>query len=154
MIKIHKSPTADTRTCDVSTVSKDKLYDSSLQHIGDVKQGMEFFISLMGNAIIFHDHDKITNIDGFYHDFINNFKTTEWWDEHKKVNRHHLITPDGVPDDVNLVDVIEMIVDCVMAGMARSGNVYDIELNDKVLKTAFNNTIELIKSQILVEDIE
>ena len=43
MIKIQKSSTADTRTCDVSKVTKDQLLESSLQHIEDVKKGMQSF---------------------------------------------------------------------------------------------------------------
>lgn len=34
-IKIKKSPTADTRTCDVTTVDKQTLLNSSRQHITD-----------------------------------------------------------------------------------------------------------------------
>lgn len=33
MITIHKSPTADTRTCDFANVSEETLYKSSLEHI-------------------------------------------------------------------------------------------------------------------------
>ncbi|MBT7928761.1 hypothetical protein HN682_02425, partial [Candidatus Peregrinibacteria bacterium] len=119
MIHIKKSETADTRTCDVSKVTKDQLLESSLQHIGDVQRGLEFFIGMMQKAESWHDFDKRSKdgLDAFYKDFKNNFETTDWWDNHRKVNRHHLLQDDGVPDDVNLVDVIEMIVDCVMAGM-------------------------------------
>ena len=74
---------------------------------------------------------------------------TEWWDNHRKVNRHHLLQEDGVPEDVNLIDVMEFIVDCVMAGMARSGSVYPLELDTKVLEKAFTNTVELLKGQIV-----
>ena len=151
MIKIEQSKTADSRTCDSSAVSKERLFASSEQHVNDVAKGMRFFISMMNESIEKHDHDKFTDIDGFYHDFKNNFNTHEWWDNHKKVNRHHLLTDDGVPFDVNLVDVIEMIVDCVMAGMARSGNVYPLEIKQEILDRAFNNTVELMKSQIVVK---
>jgi len=34
MIEIKKSSTADTRTCDWSTVSKEQLKESSLSHTG------------------------------------------------------------------------------------------------------------------------
>jgi hypothetical protein len=43
MIPIRKSPTADTRTCDVTTVTKEQLLDSSRQHIQDVAKGLAFF---------------------------------------------------------------------------------------------------------------
>ena len=56
------------------------------------------------------------------------------------------------PDDVNLIDVLEMIVDCICAGLARSGEVRPIEINDDILHKAIDNTIELIKSVVEVEE--
>lgn len=38
----------------------------------------------------------------------------------------------------------------VVAGMARSGSVYKLELDPAVLMTAFQNTVELLKAQIIV----
>lgn len=150
MIQIQKSPTADTRTCDFTSVSKQQLLDSSEMHIDDVRQGMEFFKAMLDAAAFNHDSDKITGIDQFHADFVTGFKQTGWWDEHRKINRHHLLQPDGVPTDVNLVDVLDMIVDCVMAGMARSGSVYPLEIPPEVLMTAFQNTVELLKRQVEV----
>lgn len=150
MIQIQKSPTADTRTCDFTSVSKQQLLASSIQHIDDVHKGMAFFMASLFAAGRDHDHDKITGIDQFHADFVTGFKQTGWWDEHRKINRHHLLQPDGVPTDVNLVDVLDMIVDCVMAGMARSGSVYPLEIPPDVLMTAFKNTVELLKRQVEV----
>lgn len=151
MIKIKQSKTADSRTCDSSKVPISQLYDSSVQHIDDVAEGLHFFSNMLENAIDYHDHDKLTDISGFHRDFTNNFETTEWWDNHRKVNRHHLFNEDGVPEDVNLVDVIELVVDCVMAGMGRSGSVYPLDIKPEVLMKAFNNTVELLKSNVVVE---
>ena len=55
MIKINKSKTADTRTCDFTKVSRETLLLSTLQHLRDVNQGFEFFktITDMGRAWIF-----------------------------------------------------------------------------------------------------
>ena len=78
------------------------------------------------------------------------FKQTEWWDKHRKINRHHLLQEDGVPQDVNLIDVLDMIADCVMAGMARSGEVYPLNLDPDVLMRAFQNTVELLKQHVEV----
>ena len=151
MITIQKSQTADTRTCDFSKVTKETLYDSSVQHRGDVIQGIEFFKQKLDEAANLHDHDKLSDIDGFHRDFLTGFKLTEWWDNHRKVNRHHLLQEDGVPVNVNLVDVIDMIVDCVMAGMGRSGDVYPLDISQEVLMTAFQNTVDLLKAEITVE---
>ena len=151
MIKIKKSETADTRTCDWSKVSKKVLYESSKQHIADIELGLRFFKHLIEKAIEKHDYDKLTEIDWFHSDFKTGFKETGWWDNHRKVNRHHLNNPDGVREDVNLIDVLDYITDCVMAGMARSGSVYEIEIEPEVLMKAFKNTIKLLKENVEVE---
>lgn len=151
MITIQQSKTADTRTCDVSKVSKEQLLLSSKQHVDDVMKGMQFFANMLIEAALVHDHDKFSGIDHFHSDFKTKFEETGWWDNHRKVNRHHLLAEDGVPDDVNLVDVLDMIVDCVMAGMGRSGSVYPLEIKPEVLMTAFENTVELLKSQVVVD---
>ena len=160
MIRIKKSETADTRTCDWSTVSKETLLESSERHIRDVEEGLELVSTLIKsrgrwydfghlvNPDSFHDHDKISGIDEFHADFRTGFKQTGWWDNHRKIHRHHLAQEDGVPEDVNLLDVLEYISDCVMAGMARSGSVYDLEMPPELLERAFKNTVELLKKEI------
>jgi hypothetical protein len=151
MIEIEQSQTADTRTCDVSKVSKETLMASSVQHIGDVRKGIEFFKSMLDESANRHDFDKITGIDHFHADFATGFEQTGWWDNHRKVNRHHLQQQDGVPEDVNLIDVLDMIVDCVMAGMGRSGSVYPVEIDPSVFQRAFQNTVDLLKNQVVVK---
>jgi hypothetical protein len=150
MIEIKKSPTADTRTCDVTKVERQQLLDSSRQHIADVAKAMAFFSSKLFAAAAEHDYDKLTEIDWFYADFRTKFEQTGWWDNHRKIHRHHLGQADGVPKDVNLLDVLEYIADCVMAGMARSGDVYALEASDELLRQAFENTVAMLKSQVTV----
>lgn len=152
MIQIHKSATADTRTCDFANTSKEALLASSHQHIGDVQQALAFMRDMLRKQSEIHDHDKISDIEGFHRDFVTGFKQTTWWDNHRKVNRHHLLQADGVPADVNLIDVLDMICDCVMAGMARSGSVYPLNIEVDVLRRAFDNTVELLKSNVEVVD--
>ena len=151
MIKISKSPTADTRTCDFTNVTKGQLYESSAMHILDVCDALNFFQSKIVEAAFNHDPDKLTDIEGFHADFVTGFKQTGWWDRHRKLNRHHLQQEDGIPTDVNLIDVLDFIADCVMAGMARSGSVYALKLTPELLERAFQNTVELLKSQVEVE---
>lgn len=150
MIEIQQSKTADTRSCDFSQVSKETLLASSVQHIGDVGRALGFFAAILDRAARDHDTDKITDIDGFHADFVTGFAQTGWWDRHRKLNRHHLLAPDGVPEDVNLIDVLDMIADCVMAGMARTGTVYPLAITDEVLRRAFENTVALLQSQVVV----
>lgn len=150
MIQIAKSETADTRTCDFANTSKETLLASSHQHIEDVRKALGFMAALLENASRVHDFDKISDIDGFHQDFVTGFKQTGWWDRHRKLNRHHLLAADGVPADVNLIDVLDMICDCVMAGMARSGEVYPLNIDAEILRRAFNNTVELLKKNVEV----
>jgi len=152
MIEIKKSPTADTRTCDYKNVTKAQLFESSMQHIDDVVEGMNFFQRVLIDATMRHDTDKLTDIDGFHRDFVHGFDNDhqEWWTKHRQLNRHHLNMADGVRDDVNLIDVLDYITDCVMAGMARSGSVYEIKIDPDVLMRAYKNTIELLKKEVVV----
>lgn len=155
MIKIRKSPTADTRTCDFANVSKATLLESSRTHINDVRRGLGFFNDRIQDAMDAHDTDKITDIDGFHADFVTGFKQNEWWKRHRVLNRHHLLEqeglPSGTPADVNLIDVLDFIADCVMAGMARSGSVYELKLPDELLQRAFANTVRLLLKEVVVE---
>jgi hypothetical protein len=150
MITITKSATADTRTCDFANTSKETLLASSLTHIEDVVKALAFFSAKLTEAAGKHDYDKLTTIDWFHADFITGFKQTGWWDNHRKIHRHHLGQEDGIPDDVNLVDLLEYISDCVMAGMARSGSVYEITAPPELLAKAFQNTVELLKAEIVI----
>jgi hypothetical protein len=154
MIEIGKSETADTRTCDFANVTKETLLASSRQHIGDVQKALDFFVDKIDEAAMNHDPDKITDIDGFHADFITGFKQTSWWDRHRQLNRHHLTMADGVRDDVNLIDVLDFIADCVMAGMARSGSVYPLHLDAELLEKAFQNTVAMLKAQVVVRETE
>jgi hypothetical protein len=151
MIKIQQSQTADTRTCDFANVSRDTLFASSKQHISDVRRALDYFMAKVCEAGQNHDPDKLTDIDGFHADFVTGFKQTGWWDRHRQLNRHHLNMDDGIPADVNLIDVLDFIADCVMAGMARSGSVYPLNLPPELLDRAFQNTVELLKGQVVVE---
>jgi hypothetical protein len=154
-IAIKKSPTADTRTCDWSKVDKETLRNSSWQHIDDVYEAMSYFEDLLATAAEQHDADKLSDIDNFHDDFTTGFKSTTWWDRHRKINRHHLNAEDGIPEDVNLLDVLEHVADCVTAGAARQGSVdgvYAVKLPDVLLQKALLNTVELLKQQLIVVD--
>ena len=154
MIEIRKSETADTRTCDVSKVSKEQLIESTNSHINDVRKALLFFQTRILAAAMLHDTTKISGMEQFYSDFKTGFKEHSWWDEHRVKERHHIQQPDGVRPDVDLVDVIEFISDCVMAGMARSGSVYELKLSDELLQKAFKNTVEKLKAQVVVKEAQ
>lgn len=154
MIEIQKSPTADSRICDFANTSKETLITSSLTHINDVVKAMSFLSGMIFEAAGKHDYDKLTAIDWFHQDFLTGFEQTGWWDNHRKIHRHHLAQEDGVPEDVNLIDVLEYISDCVMAGISRSGKdkMYDPKLSPELLEKAFKNTVKLLKDEIVVKE--
>lgn len=152
MIQIHKSPTADTRTCDFTKVTRETLYASSEQHIADVRAALSYFGAKLNEAAQRHDFDKLTDIATFHADFVTGFTQTLWWDTHRRINRHHLTQADGVRDDVNLIDVLDFISDCVMAGMARSGSVYPLHLSPELLETAFQNTVSMLKREVVLAE--
>lgn len=153
MIVIQESQTADSRTCDPSTVSRMELLQASQQHIGDVMQGMMFFAGLIGQAAGRHDADKLTDIEGFYANFLEKFAPghRDWLDRHYQKNRHHLDQTAGVPADVNLIDVLDYITDQVMAGKARNGEVRPIGISLDVLHRAFLNTVQLLADVVVVD---
>jgi hypothetical protein len=151
VIKIKQSQTADTRTCDFKTVTRETLGASSVQHIQDVRLALEFFAQLLHRAAAVHDTDKLTDLDSFHADFVTGFEQSGWWERHRTLNRHHLTNDDGIPADVNLIDVLDFVADCVMAGMARSGSVYPLALPPELLERAFQNTVTLLKNAVVVE---
>jgi hypothetical protein len=152
MIQVKRDGTGDSRTCNFAVVLKEELLAASHQHIEDVQRGLSFFAARLIEAAIHHDWDKVQEIGNFYSDFKTGFTRTDWWERHQRVNRHHLDKDAGIPDDVNLIDVLEHISDCVMAGMARNGSVYPLKLSPELLEKAFQNTVTLLKAQVeLVE---
>jgi len=149
-ILIKQSKTADTRTCDVSKVTKDQLLQSSLQHITDVKNGIDFLIKILKDIKKKHDFTKVKNINEFYKDFKNDFNTTDWWIMHQKQERHHFNNKEYIQKDINLLDVLEQIIDGVMAGMARSGEYRYEPLDNELLQKAYRNTAQLLLKNISV----
>ena len=142
MIEITKSPNADSRTSkDELTV--DELRKSTESHIKDVSKGLGFIAELIQSRGAFHA--ALTS---------GKIKETNWYQKHITEERHHLKS--YVHNDITLVDVIEHVVDCTMAGLARSGDVYDIDLSPDVLVLAVNNTVELLKknTRVVTEEVD
>lgn len=155
-IKIKETKQADTRTTDPNNIpTKEVLLKESKDHIEAVSKTMKFLAAMAELAGNNHDYTKIEYIDEFYQNFVAvlkdhkiEFKELGWWKKHLE-ERHHL--NDQVPDDVNLIDVMEMICDCVCAGLARSGEVRPITIPYEVLGRAVQNTVELLEKVITVE---
>lgn len=152
MIKIKQSKTADSRNCDFTKVSKEQLFESSIQHIDDIRKGFEFFRALMYERATLHDKTKITHIDDFHRNFVSGFKETDWWELHQANERHHFNNAEYIPKDVNLVDILDQIIDGVMAGMARSGSYRQEFISPELLTIAYKNTVELLLKNVEVEN--
>lgn len=159
-IKIERNTNGDTRVA-TKTPSIKEFDASNCKHTQDVKNMMGAFADKIEDRAFSHDWSKLEepHRSAFYRDLCNtiegrmDFKEGEWCKFHYDNERHHLLR--RCPDDVNLVDVIEMLCDCVCAGMARSGSVRDIEINTEILERAVRNTVKLLENAVeLVEESE
>ena len=143
-MKIKKSKTADSRFCYHANVKFKDIIKSTKSHISDVKKGLLFACKILKKKSNTHDFTKLKYRDLFYKEFNEGFKKgTEWWKLHKKTERHHLKDIEDIPPDVNLFDIIEMIIDGIMAGMARTGTYRDEPIPEGLLELAYENTIKL-----------
>ena len=148
MIKVHKAVNADSRSAN-SEFNEENLLKDTKSHINDVSKGMDFIADQLMSRGEKHDHTKVKNMSQFYEALKSGkIKDSFWYQMHITEERHHLKS--NAPDDVNLIDVIEHIVDCTMAGMTRSGTVYDVDLPADLLLTAVANTVEMLKNNIEV----
>lgn len=153
MIKIKKNLNGDTRTAPKG-VTFEQFQEANDMHINNVEEVMREIANLVEKAGELHDCTKKTQERMFYRDFVNtqengaDFVNGEWYQLHVNAERHHLLS--NCPDDVNLIDVLEMIADCTCAGLARSGEIRDLEINFEILERAAKNTAELIKSMVEV----
>ena len=156
MIKINKHTEGDSRVA--KELPTFRAFDiANDDHRQDVKNVIGWFATTLVQWTKEHDWTKRDEPyrSMFYRDLCAtlegrmNFMDGEWAHLHYyEKERHHLKR--HCPDDVNLFDVIEMLCDCVAAGMARSGDVYDVDIPAEVLTKAVANTVELLKDQIEV----
>ena len=149
-IKIARNTCGDTRTAtEIPTMTAFKM--SNDLHKKDVERMMLEIakdINVQGES---HDCTKITEpyASQFYRELCAtiedkmDFEQGDWYPMHCRTERHHLT--EHCPEDVNLIDVIEMICDCVCAGMARSGDVYPIKIPSEILQQAVENTVQMCK---------
>lgn len=154
MIEIRKTINADSRFSQNPDLTEKDLLEDSREHIRHVQKGCGFFADMLREAGRNHDRTKISGIKQFYLDFTKlkpgkDFMNGKWWKLHM-TERHHL--KDSVPNDVNLIDVIEMIVDRAMACKARStGECEPVALSEEILLKAVDNTLRLLLSKIEVK---
>ena len=151
---IHKNPNEDTRTAP-KNITIEQFREANDSHIADVRAVMDELGYMICESGVKHDWTKKSEEKMFYKDFLAtmnegaDFVSGEWYQLHVSKERHHLLS--GCPEDVNLLDVIEMIVDCVCAGKTRSGEVRDLEISTDILEKALKNTVKLIDDMTVVE---
>ena len=156
MVTIYKNPNGDTRTAP-KNVSFEEFQEANDMHREDVNQVMYELSQMIDKRGENHDCTKKSQERMFYKNFLStmnegtDFVNDEWYQLHIKAERHHLLS--HCPDDVNLIDVLEMISDCVCAGMARSGEIRDLEIDSDILNRAVQNTAKMIKDMIDVKEI-
>ena len=158
-IEIRRGASADTRSAN-HVVSRKELEESTESHISDGAKAMRWFADRIEEAGDRHDWTKLECMDEFYDQFHNEQITHngDWLDNqngwyqsiHLKKERHHL--SHSAPDDVDLVDVLEQIADCVMAGMARSGEYRNGKLPVDLLEKAYANTVNRILGVVKVKE--
>ena len=155
MIEIKKNPNGDTRTAPKG-ITFEQFQEANYMHIDDVKAVMYELSRMIGGTGENHDYTKKSQERMFYRDFVDtqengtDFVNSEWYQLHVRVERHHLLS--NCPDDVNLIDVLEMIADCTCAGLARSGEIRDLEIDNNILNRAVKNTAQLIKNMVVVKE--
>lgn len=153
-VKIKTNKLGDTRTATrVPTINEFK--QANRLHCEDVKNMMRAIASEIRDRGIVHDYTKAGEPSKslFYRELcatiegkMDDFTAGKWYPAHCATERHHLNV--FCPDDVNLIDVIEMLCDCVCAGMARSGEVRPVEINADILEKAVQNTVTMLADAI------
>lgn len=157
-MKIKRNSLGDTRTA-IRVPDFIEFTNANVSHRTDVKTMMKHIaedISVQGEA---HDYTKTVEPyrSLFYRELcakiegkIDSFTDGEWYPMHCSTERHHL--NEHCPDDVNLIDVLEMICDCVCAGMARSGSVYPVTISSDILQKAVKNTVDMCINSVEFEE--
>ena len=158
-VTIKRNTDGDTRVAK-TTPNFYSFKRSNELHRKDVREMMRAIAGDIAFAGENHDYTKIDNDTGslFYRELCNtiegrmNFEDGKWYKMHCEKERHHL--DKHCPDDVNLIDVIEMICDGVCAGMARSGSVRPIKISSDILQMAVLNTVEMCMNAVEIEEGE
>lgn len=156
-IKIERNNLGDSRTAD-RVPTFDEFNESNILHRLDVKSLLNVVASELQLIGWSHDFTKTEEPERslFYRELCEaiegrmDFLDGEWLKLHYETERHHL--KERCPEDVNLLDVLEMIADCVCAGKARSGEVREMEIDADILERAFQNTVKLFDEAVEIKE--
>ena len=155
MVTIKKNMNGNPKTAQKG-ITFEQFHEANIMHIDDVKAVMYELSRLVDDAGENHDCTKKSQERMFYKNFISamkgdtNFLEDEWYQLHIKAERHHL--PSNCPEDVNLIDVLEMIVNYVCAVTVRCGDIRDLKIDSNILERAAGNTIKLVRDMIEITE--
>lgn len=152
VIEIVRSAKTDCRPID-GKIDEVKLLNATVAHQDAVLDGAIFFANKLVKNVEQHDYTKILYFEDFHKALESGqIKKHIWYQKHVMEERHHLLSK--APDNVNLLDILEYISDCTMAAAARSDKMYSIKLPSKLLQKAFDNTVELVRQQVVITEEE
>lgn len=126
---IIMEPTPDAAYIYDKSENRKKCLGDTKLHQDAVKQLMNVIACEIRCRATYHDYTK------FKHDGLT-------FEEHMKRERHHLNLSYGVHVDVNVIDLVEFICDCVSAGAQRSQslNFNYLKVDESLLQPIINNT--------------
>ena len=157
-VKMRRNCLGDTRTA-THMPTREEFREANWSHKDDVLNLAVAFATELRSRVGNHDWTKVqAPYDEMFYDLMKvtiedgaDFMDGEWARLHYDVlERHHLSR--HCPNDVTLFDVLEMLFDCVSAGMTRSGSVYPIDISDEILQKAVSNTVDYLVKHIEVVD--
>ena len=141
-IILTKNPHGDSRTAPADTTFEE-FRQANVDHVNDVQIVMAMLAAKLNQQAEQHDWTKFAFEEEFWKDFHKeDFVNGEWYQEHIHAEKHHPLS--YCHKDITLLDILEMVVDCVCAGKTRSGKVRPLEVNEEILKLALQNTVKLI----------
>ena len=158
IVKMERNCLGDTRTA-THMPTREEFREANWSHKDDVLNLAVAFTAELRSRVGNHDWTKVqAPYDEMFYGLMKStiedgadFMDGEWARLHYDVlERHHLSR--HCPNDVTLFDVLEMLFDCVSAGMTRSGSVYPIDISDETLQKAVSNTVDYLVKHVEVTD--
>lgn len=154
---LHKINIKKTNNPDKGYDDKDILFEDTLQHKEDVYKVMNGIAQEIVSRGKNHDWSKIEYFDKFAKDTVerqsvHDFKQREWYKIHTVQERHHINA--NLPEKINLIDILEFVCDCIVAGKARSGFVDEkfLIIPQDVLVKSYWNTVKIIEDNVVIND--
>lgn len=148
-IIVRKASQHGQNSGSVNDASIDALQKDTVSHMLDVSQALLLVAARCIERATQHDKTKLSYLPEFHSALISgNIKESDWYKMHITKERHHLSA--YPPPNVNIIDLIECICDCSMAGLARSGEIYDLNFPPELLQKVVDNTVEMLKENSVV----